>query len=366
LWNVRIMTGPFEFPNPLLDERLISAKIKNPFVTVIVTNYNYEKYIIHCLESVAMQKYPLFKCVIVDDYSSDGSINLIEDFIKSDLSQGRFELVRREENGGQMEAFKTGLRHAEGGFVLLLDADDILFEDFLSVHIHAHMGPKAVAFTSSNQYQINENNEIIAGIHPDLLIRNRLRYIKPRPLHRPFWIWATTSSMMFRKPILDLIMPDGTDPFRVCADNYICHFANIIGGSMLIPTVHGCYRRHGSNYFSSNPFLGARLPTGNMDEHPKHHIVRLTILSHILKNHEKFSALLAEGNFITTLLRLTGPIEIFRIKKNYPEYFKKKPFSLQIRFLIAGFLMRINQLIAEYVRYIQYIFHENKRRDPDI
>ncbi|MEW6067177.1 MAG: glycosyltransferase [Nitrospirota bacterium] len=360
------MTGPFEFSNPLLDQRLISAKIKNPFVTVIVTNYNYEKYIIQCLESVARQKYPHFKCIIVDDCSTDNSISLIEDFIKSELAQGRFVLVRRENNGGQMAAFKTGLQHAEGAFVVLLDADDILFEDFLDVHIHAHMGPKAVAFTSSNQYQINESNELIAGIHPDLFIQKRFRYIKPMPLHQPFWIWATTSSMMFRTQVLDLIMPDDTHLFRVCADNYVCHFTNIIGGSMLIPSVHGCYRRHGSNYFSSNPFVGSRLPTGNMDEHPRHHIVRMTILSHILKNHVTFSALLGTGNFFMMLLRLVGPYEILKVKKKYPDYFKSKTSFPLKRFLVVSFAFKIKLIINKYLKFFRHVFLKNKRSNPDI
>jgi glycosyltransferase involved in cell wall biosynthesis len=360
------MTGLFRFPNPLLDERLISSKIDPPFVSVVVTNYNYEQYIIPCLESVSKQKYPHFKCIIVDDCSTDNSIKLIEDFIKSDTAQGRFSLVRRAENGGQMAAFKTGLQHAEGTFVVLLDADDLIFEDFIGAHVHAHMGTKAIAFTSSNQYQINEHNEIIAGVHPDLRIKKHYRYIKPGPLNEPFWIWATTSSMMFRKPLLDLIMPEDSEPFRVCADNFVCHFANLIGGSMLIPTALGCYRRHGANYFSSNPFVGARLPTGDMVNHPKHHIVRLTILSHILTNYEKFSSLLSEAHFTALLLRLTGPIEIFRIKKSHPDVFKNQSFSFHMRFLAGSSLLKIHQIFTKYFKLLRYIFNENKRRYPDI
>jgi glycosyltransferase involved in cell wall biosynthesis len=360
------MTGQFKFPNPLLDERLASAKIENPSVTVIVTNYNYEKYIIQCLESVARQKYRHFKCIIVDDCSTDGSTRLVGDFIKSEPAQGRFALVRREENGGQMAAFKTGLAYAEGVFIVLMDADDLLFEDFLDIHIHAHLGPAAVAFTSSNQYQISERNEIIGGIHPDLMVRSKYRYIKPLPLQEPYWFWATTSSMMFRKTILDIIMPDNPEEFRVCADNYVCHFANIIGGSMLIPSVHGCYRRHGANNFSCNPFVGGRLPTGDMDRHPKHHIVRLTIVAHILTSPERFSALLSEGNFTMTLLRLTGPVEIFRLKRKYPDFFKQKPASFFGRFLIASSVLKIKMLVCKYTGFFKYILNEIKRSDSNI
>jgi glycosyltransferase involved in cell wall biosynthesis len=355
------MSGHFNLQNALDDSRLLSSEIILPFVTVIVTNFNYENYIISCLKSVARQKYPYFKCVVVDDCSTDCSVERIEHFIHSDEAKGKFLLIRHENNLGQMEAFKTGLKHSEGVFIVLLDADDLLLEDFLISHVRAHMSFGPVAFTSSNQYQINENNEIIAGTHSDLQTGNKFRYVYPDSIHEPFWIWATTSSMMFRKSVLDIIMPDNGDEFRVCADNYICHFANLIGGSLLIPGIYGCYRRHGSNYFSCNPIVGGRLPTGDMKRHPKHHIVRLHILSHFLKYHEKFLSILSDWKFIMTLLRITGPYELLKIKREYPDYFAKKSFIFFVKLLIMGFIFKIKFMIERYLRIYRNAFYKNKR-----
>ncbi len=349
------------FNNPLHDKRLSASEISLPFVSVIVTNFNYEEYIIPCLKSVAKQNYPYFKCIVVDDASTDDSVRKIEEYIKSENLEGRFILIRHEENRGQMEAFKTGLKYAEGPFVVLLDADDLLFEDFLISHIEAHISHFPVAFTSSDQYQINERNEIIAGTHPDLECKGGLRYIPPDSIHEPFWIWATTSSMMFRRSILDLIIPENGEPFRVCADNYLCHFANLIGGSLIIPEVHGCYRRHGLNYFSSNPLVGGRLPTGDMKRHPKHEIVRLNILSHFLKNHERFLALLSEKGFILTLLRIVGPYELIRFRKSYSGYFPSKSFGFWVKVIGIGAVLKILFIIKKYLRILKYVFYKNKR-----
>ena len=67
----------------LSDHRLEQTDIKSPFVTVIVTNYNYDRYIVSCLKSIAGQTYRSFNCVIVDDCSSDHSVELIQEFIGS-------------------------------------------------------------------------------------------------------------------------------------------------------------------------------------------------------------------------------------------------------------------------------------------
>jgi hypothetical protein len=74
-----------------------------------------------------------------------------------------------------------------------------------------------VAFTSSDQYQINEVGEVIAGRHADLLARGRYRHVGPHYLFENSWLWATTSSMMFRRATLQMILPDVTLSLSVSA-----------------------------------------------------------------------------------------------------------------------------------------------------
>ena len=53
-------------------------KIENPKkVSVIIPNYNYEKYIIERIDSVLMQTYPIYEIVILDDCSPDNSVKVI-------------------------------------------------------------------------------------------------------------------------------------------------------------------------------------------------------------------------------------------------------------------------------------------------
>ncbi len=298
-----LVNAPESLSLNLLSSGLNNLPVALPFVTVVVTLYNYETFVLDCLRSIAGQSYPRFKCVVIDDCSTDRSAALVEDFLAEVEPSTPFVLVRHAQNQGQMAAFKTGLQHAEGEFLVYVDADDLLLPDFLQGHLVAHLSGLPVAFTSSDQYQINEHGEIIGGLHPDLLARGKTRRVYPHHVFGNRWVWATTSSMMFRRAALELIVTDTTAPFRTCADNYLCHFANMIGGSLLLPQRLGCYRRHGNNHFSQNRMVGGAHPTGDMRHHPSHHSVRTAIISHLILYPDRFVSTLGKWPYARLLSR---------------------------------------------------------------
>ena len=309
-----------------------------PFVTVIITNYNYSKYIVSCMDSVDNQTYPHYKCIIVDDASTDNSVEIIQEYIKHHESSRAFHLIKMSVNGGQMAAFKKGLEAAEGIFVVYVDADDLLMPDFIATHVNHHLTfMSAVAFTSSNQYQIDENDQILYCNHPDHSAKGKLTYINSNHGIYGNWVWATTSSMMFRKAVLDLIMPRDTEPFRICADAFIAKFANMLSGSLLIPTVHGCYRRHGANNFSTNPLIGGMLPTGDMRTHPSILATKGLIISHLAENMERFNAALTSTGVLNIIwMVLRRPFEINKVINQYPSLCANNPkYKIKITFFIS-------------------------------
>lgn len=299
-----------------LDSRLGQINTVSPKVSIIVTNYNYADYIQDCLQSVCLQTYPDVECIIIDDCSSDDSVERIERFIRSDTSPIRFTLIRHESTRGQYAAFRTGVQQAAGAFVSFLDADDLLLPDFVSEHVRVHLSCPPVAFTSSNQYQIESRGQVIGGVHPDLETQNTYRSVGTISLRRSFWVWATTSSMMFRRTVLDYILGSADDAFKKCADNYVCHFADLLGGSILIPSVLGCYRRHQRNIFSNNPLIGGRLPTGDMRHHPAHDSVLRHIRSRLFERNQQFVALLGLDGFLHLLVKVTPLAQLWGTRRS--------------------------------------------------
>lgn len=90
-------------------------------ISVVIPLYNKEASIAQSLKSVLSQEYDDFEVVIVDDGSTDGSVDVVEA-----MNDPRIRLIKQE-NGGPSKARNTGVKNAKGEWILFLDADDEMF-----------------------------------------------------------------------------------------------------------------------------------------------------------------------------------------------------------------------------------------------
>jgi glycosyltransferase involved in cell wall biosynthesis len=91
-----------------------------PLVTVFIPVYNSEKYIKQCLDSVVNQTYRNLEILIIDDGSTDNSINIIKEFYDD-----RIRILQNKGNKGLPYTRNKGLREAQGKYFATLDSDDI-------------------------------------------------------------------------------------------------------------------------------------------------------------------------------------------------------------------------------------------------
>ena len=98
-----------------------------PVISVITASYNYENYISDTIKSVLAQTFSDWELIIVDDASSDNSVNIIKSF----LDDKRIKLICHDKNKGLSETLKTGLKYAQGEWIAFLESDDILTPDCL-------------------------------------------------------------------------------------------------------------------------------------------------------------------------------------------------------------------------------------------
>ena len=101
-----------------------------PLVSVVMPVYNVEQYIEQAVWSVIDQTYGNFELIIVDDESPDDSIELI----KNRYHDVRIKIIRQK-NRGLAGARNTGIRHAKGDYIALLDSDDFWQADKLQKQI---------------------------------------------------------------------------------------------------------------------------------------------------------------------------------------------------------------------------------------
>ena len=306
---------------------------KLPKISVVVTCYNCRDYIADAIRSVARQTVRDFECVIVDDAATDDSAAVIQRTL-DELNDPRFSLVRLPKNVGQTGATRAGLQHTNAPFVSFLDSDDLWHETFLERHIAAHMNETyAVGFTACNARLIDGQGTLIAGtvywfghsrarvdrdqsfaavdparvpkIEPDKgatwQSQTPYRLYTKRVVH---WVWVSTSSMMFRRSLIDLVFPEDDETFRLHMDFYIVVMAQMVAGSLLIDEALYSYRLHGRNFAANNPVLGGRLHLSTRNWHSTYSQMLDRMLSAMIRDRERFAAALGERQYRRMLMRM--------------------------------------------------------------
>ena len=92
-------------------------------VSIVVPVYNAANYIEKTIRMVCDQTYKDWELILVDDASSDNSVQVIEDVIST--QKKRIRLIKKDVNAGAAAARNTGIDASSGRFIAFLDADDI-------------------------------------------------------------------------------------------------------------------------------------------------------------------------------------------------------------------------------------------------
>ncbi len=281
-----------------------------PLVSVIISNYNYATFIGECLTSVAAQDYPQFECIIVDDASSDGSIEAIQAWLTEHKPEHRFELVARSRNGGQMAALRSGIAKARGRFLAFVDADDLLLETYLSHHLRGHLDLPAVAMTACGFRLIDAEARMI-GVKDTLADRyGAPLHVASQPIWRSPWWWSAISGAVFRRSAVDLMMTDNDEGFVAGADNYLCQAANLLGGSLLLPGHHATYRHHGRNNYGYLEIFGQAKQRPPRRKRRRADTT-FEIRRHLIKHRSRLLDALSESHYWRMLAAATPPAVAF-------------------------------------------------------
>ena len=98
-------------------------------ISVIVPIYNTGKYLVECVESLRKQTYSNIEIILVDDGSTDASIEICDEFAEKD-SRVR---VFHKENEGVAVARNFGIQQSNGQYVVIVDSDDIAVDKMIEV-----------------------------------------------------------------------------------------------------------------------------------------------------------------------------------------------------------------------------------------
>ena len=144
--------------------RLISKKyqirhlklLPYPLVTVYIVNYNYSAYIKKSIESVLKQDFCDYELLIIDDGSTDNSMEIIsshQDYEKNPHY--------KTENKGLNTTNNIALKLSRGKYIIRLDADDYLAENALKVLVNALEKNRNLVMVFPDYYEIDDSDQII-------------------------------------------------------------------------------------------------------------------------------------------------------------------------------------------------------------
>lgn len=97
-------------------------------ITVVVTTYNREKYVAECLDSIVNQTFREIEILCVDDVSTDGTYDILQQYAAKD---SRIRLFRNARNSGVQVSRNLAIHEAKGEYITFVDDDDWLSPDCL-------------------------------------------------------------------------------------------------------------------------------------------------------------------------------------------------------------------------------------------
>ncbi|GAB1545542.1 hypothetical protein NUACC21_82180 [Scytonema sp. NUACC21] len=238
-----------EFMQELQIEQLRPIELpqlpKNPLVSVLIANYNYERYIEETLESTLSQTYPHFEVIVCDDGSKDNSCEVIERYVQKD---SRIKLIRQP-NGGVASALNTVYRHSSGEILCLLDADDVWMSNKLEKTVAAFQSQPKSGFIIHDVFQIDGQGELIK---PTPMVQNLASgWMALSALDNGGYVdrIPPASALSIRREVAQLIFPMN-EAFTRNADSLIFRLAPFVTEIGSVSEVLSKFRLHGANLTS--------------------------------------------------------------------------------------------------------------------
>ncbi|MCU0770912.1 MAG: glycosyltransferase [Verrucomicrobia bacterium] len=217
--------------------------------SVLINNYNYQHFVGEAIASAIAQGPVAKEIIVVDDGSTDQSLNVCRHWASRD---SRVKIVEKS-NAGQLSAFNAAFRQSTGEFISFLDADDVYLDGYLNRLAALYREKVHVGFVACRcRLQGVEN---VAVPWPTHVHDHDYGITFFRTLIGNDWIGAPTSGLSMRREIADEVLPCPLESaWRTRADDVLVYGASIAGARKYYLAEEGfIYRVHGGNHWFNCP-----------------------------------------------------------------------------------------------------------------
>jgi glycosyltransferase involved in cell wall biosynthesis len=213
---------------------------KNLLVSIVIGNYNYEKFINQAIDSALNQTYQNIEVIVVDDGSKDKSRDII-------VSYGNRLIPIFKENGGQPSNYNAGFAASRGELICFLDSDDIFLPNKVADIVRIFESNEEVSWCFHSLQLVDAKcNPLELKIGTDYIsavcdFRNRIKAGKIPPYLPP------SSALCFRRSLLEKILPMPTTKSTPGSDHYVKFMAVALTKGFLLGSNLTLQRIHDSN-----------------------------------------------------------------------------------------------------------------------
>lgn len=238
-------------------------------VTIAICTYNYERYLADAIDSALAQDYPATQVLVVDDGSTDRSRAIIEGY------GSRIRAVFKP-NGGQVSAYNRALEEVDTEYVILLDADDLLYPTAVTEVMRC--------FSSGDYAKVQFRLDVISqdGAGMGVTVPHSDAPKDCGSLLRAGWLYPSppASGNAYKTSALCKIfpMPETTEG-RYGADFFAIYGVALVGQVASISFPLGAYRVH-----NSAPEDVSFANSEKTSKAPKAYTARWNILRHVANN----------------------------------------------------------------------------------
>lgn len=217
-----------------------STKNKEPLVSIVIGNYNYESFIKEAINSALEQTYKNVEIIVVDDGSTDSSREVIKTY-------GDKVVPVFKENGGQPSNYNAGFEKSTGEIICFLDSDDLFLPDKVERIVDVFRSSEDIGWCFHSIQLIDENkNQLSATTTKDYITREcDFRSILKKGKIPPSL--PSNSALCFRRSILKDILPMPTTKAITGSDHYLKFMAVAISKGFILREALTLQKIHSSN-----------------------------------------------------------------------------------------------------------------------
>ena len=217
-----------------------------PLVSIIIPNYNSSEMVKHTLNSCLNQSYPNVEIIVVDDFSTDESINLIKDFQKR--YPNKVFLFKNTKKGGNCARI-YGLKKSKGEYIQWLDSDDVIEKNKIKRQMETLIKTNADSVYSDFKIDTYQNKKVIIS---EEIKKSQYDDFLEQILMDD---WSPLHNYLFKRKLVEqTINHNGwNEKTKVLQDREFVTIAAILGGKFIYePGVYSIYNRWKRNSTSQS------------------------------------------------------------------------------------------------------------------